>query len=170
MIKKLSQKYIATTIVCAGFILLVLCPIQNFGFEPFEKDTTKVRSRFKIGGIPVLSYDADLGLKYGAVVNLFDYGDSKYPPNFEQYLMLRLTNTTGGTANLQALLESESLIKNAKVLAEASYIIDKKLDFFGFKSRILCTRKKIFTNAIRCSTLFAGKQIKIVDRIYIQLF
>ncbi len=132
MIKKLTEKHLPTVIICIGFILLVIWPAFLFAFEPANSDSIKKRSRFKIGGIPVLSYDADLGLKYGAVINLFDYGESKYPPNFEQYLMFRLTNTTRGTVNLQALLESESLIRNAKVLAEASYIIDKRLDFFGF--------------------------------------
>jgi hypothetical protein len=46
--------------------------------------------------------------------------------------MVRITNTTKGTLNAQALLESETLIPKSKVLAEASYFVDQELDFFGF--------------------------------------
>jgi hypothetical protein len=90
------------------------------------------KSRYSFGVIPALAFDSDLGFKYGAVVNLFDYGATKFPPHYEQYLFIKLTNTTKGTLNLQALLESETLIKKARVLAEASYLVDRKLDFFGF--------------------------------------
>ena len=68
---------------------------------------------------------SDLGFKYGAVINLFDFGDTKFPPHYEQYLYIKLTNTTKGTLNLQALLESETLIKKAKVFAEAEKIANK---------------------------------------------
>ena len=128
----MAKKHLRTVIIFLSLFLLFVLPLSAFANETLKNDSIKKRSRVKIGGIPVFAYDADLGLKYGAVINLFDFGDDKIPPNFEQYLMLRLTNTTRGTVNLQALLESESLINNTKVLAEASYIIDKRLDFFGF--------------------------------------
>jgi hypothetical protein len=131
MTAKHSKQAGFSKITSACLFLLFVFPVLVSSNEPFLNDTTKT-SRYKFGVIPVLSYDADLGIKYGGVINLFDYGQTKVPPNFEQYLMLRLTNTTNGTLNLQGLLESETLINKAKVLAEASYIVDKKLDFFGF--------------------------------------
>jgi hypothetical protein len=111
--------------------LFLFFPLSIFGQEE-EKRKTEKKSRYSFGVIPALAFDSDLGFKYGAVVNLFDYGETKFPPHYEQYLFIKLTNTTKGTLNLQALLESETLINNAKVLAEASYLVDRKLDFFGF--------------------------------------
>jgi hypothetical protein len=111
--------------------LFLFLPLSIFGQEE-EKRKTEKKSRYSFGVIPALAFDSDLGFKYGAVVNLFDYGETKFPPHYEQYLFIKLTNTTKGTLNLQALLESETLINNAKVLAEASYLVDRKLDFFGF--------------------------------------
>lgn len=90
------------------------------------------RKRFAFGIIPALAFDSDLGFKYGGVFNFFDFGENGQPPHYNQYLMVRITNTTKGTLNAQALLESETLIPKSKVLAEASYFVDKKLDFFGF--------------------------------------
>jgi hypothetical protein len=111
--------------------LFLFLPLSIFGQEE-EKKKTEKKSRYSFGVIPALAFDSDLGFKYGAVVNLFDYGETKFPPHYEQYLFVKLTNTTKGTLNLQALLESETLINKAKVLAEASYLVDRKLDFFGF--------------------------------------
>jgi hypothetical protein len=90
------------------------------------------KSPYSWGVIPALAYDADLGLKYGAVFNLFDYDNYDIHPQYHQYLYAKIINSTGGTLQLQALLESDKLIKGAKIFAEASYIRDSQLDFYGF--------------------------------------
>ena len=87
---------------------------------------------FTWGVIPAAAFDSDLGFKYGAVFNLFDHGSHQKPPLFDQYLYIKLTNTTKGTLNAQAVFESKSLIKNATLILEASFLKDKKMDFFGF--------------------------------------
>jgi hypothetical protein len=88
--------------------------------------------RFTWGIIPAAAFDSDLGFKYGAVFNLLDHGSHQKPPLFDQYLYIKLTNTTKGTLNAQAVFESKSLINNATLILEASYLKDKKMDFFGF--------------------------------------
>lgn len=114
----------------AGLLLLFL-PFYLLA-ENLADNENAQRKRFAFGIIPALAFDSDLGFKYGGVFNFFDYGENGQPPHYNQYLMVRITNTTKGTLNAQALLESESLIPKSKVLAEASYFLDQKLDFFGF--------------------------------------
>lgn len=111
--------------------LLLFFPFLGVAQE-LEEYKPERKSRYAFGVIPALAFDSDLGLKYGAVFNFFDYGENNLPPHYQQYLFVKLTNTTKGTLNLQALLESETPINKAKVLAEASYLVDRKLDFFGF--------------------------------------
>ncbi|MDA3930889.1 MAG: hypothetical protein PF541_18220 [Prolixibacteraceae bacterium] len=89
-----------------------------------------LKHNYNLGVIPVSSYDADLGFKYGAVVNLFDYAPQK--ADYSQYLLLRLTNTTRNTLNIQSVFESEQLIPNATTIIEAGYTNDQKLNFYGF--------------------------------------
>ncbi len=127
--------------------LLLFLPFWGIGQEAIEKKPER-KSHYAFGVIPSLTFDSDLGLKYGAVFNLFDYGENNLPPHYKQYLFVKLTNTTKGTLNLQALLESEKLINKAKVLAEASYLIDRKLDFFGFNGTD-ATYHKAFTEPER---------------------
>lgn len=114
------------------FWLFLLFMNVNLVAEEVVKNKTERMSRYALGVIPALAFDSDLGLKYGAVFNFFDYGENNLPPHYKQYLFVKITNTTKGTLNLQALLESETLINKTKVLAEASYLVDRKLDFFGF--------------------------------------
>jgi hypothetical protein len=91
--------------------------------------------RYNLGIIPAINFDADLGFRYGAVINFFDYGIPNSKPKYKQYLQTRLINSTGGTLLAQALLESNTILKRKWVIAEASYLVDTRMDFFGFNGR-----------------------------------
>ena len=36
--------------------------------------------RWKVGGVPAIAYDADMGFRYGGLINLYDHG-----PNMELF-------------------------------------------------------------------------------------
>jgi hypothetical protein len=110
-------------------IFLKVIPAQNLS------DSANTEKHYAFGVIPAFSFDADIGLKYGGIINLFDYGVDGKTSGYDQYLYLRITNTTRGTFNLQSVLESETLIPKAKLIAELSYFADRKMDFFGFNGR-----------------------------------
>lgn len=129
--------------------------------ESSQEDIKRTNKRFTWGIIPAAAFDSDLGIKYGAVLNLFDHGSHQKSPLFDQYLYIKLTNTTKGTLNTQAVFESQSLINHATLILEASYLRDKKMDFFGFNG----------VNAIYHSALinpsspgFAGKFFYAYER------
>ena len=109
--------------------ILLLLLIVNLVSAQENKNNEKNKVSF--GVIPVFSYDADLGLKYGAVINIFDSKINDYP-NYDQYLNLKLSYTTRNTLNLQGLFESIKLIPNTTTFLEATYTNDQKLDFLGF--------------------------------------
>lgn len=113
-----------------SIIYLTILLLLTSKFLSAQENQLPNKSILKFGVIPVLSYDADLGLKYGAIINLFDYKAKK--ADYSQYLLLRLSNTTRNTLNIQSLFESESLIPNATTFIEAAYINDQKLGFYGF--------------------------------------
>jgi outer membrane protein assembly factor BamA len=96
------------------------------------KETKGTKYGLKWGGTPALAYDPDLGLKYGAAINLFDYGDGSRFPEYNQYLFLRLLNTTKGTLLLSAVYDSDILIPKTYVTVEAAFMRDIALDFWGF--------------------------------------
>jgi hypothetical protein len=91
-----------------------------------------LKSGFSWGGTPILAFDADLGLRYGAAINLFDYGEESVYPNYRQYAFIKAFRTSKGTTNLSLILDSEKILPRAKVLAEVTYMNDIALDFYGF--------------------------------------
>jgi hypothetical protein len=115
------------------FLGVILIFAGNTIIASRTTDSTEFRnSRFGFGVIPAFSFDADIGLKYGAIFNFFDYGKPTKTSGYLQYLYLRITNTTRGTFNFQSVYESETAVKNARLTAEMSYLSDRKMDFFGF--------------------------------------
>jgi hypothetical protein len=100
-----------------------------------ENAQHNIARRYALGVIPALNFDADLGFRYGGVFNFFDYGQSKSKAVYDQFLQVRLINSTGGTLLAQGIYESTTLIKNKLVIAESSYLVDTKMDFFGFNGR-----------------------------------
>lgn len=91
-----------------------------------------LKSGFGWGGSPVLAFDADLGFRFGAVINLFDYGKVSRFPDYVQFANIKAFRSTKGTTHIQGFFESDKIIPGIKVTAEAAYIKDILLDFYGF--------------------------------------
>ena len=94
------------------------------------KKTREHHKRFGFGGTPILAFDSDLGLKYGAVINFFDYGN-KFP-KYLQYAKIKAFHTTNGTSNLSLIYDNNSLLKKTKFIFESTYTKDVLLNFYGF--------------------------------------
>ncbi|MBP5983967.1 MAG: hypothetical protein KA734_09600 [Fluviicola sp.] len=115
--------------VCALLFLQVIFPIVAQSDTSSVKDSLQPRISF--AGTPIFAYDNDVGLRYGAVVNYFKYND-KRSKKFDENLFVRFSNSTKKSLQFQSLYETNNLLKQAKVIIEASYLNDKAYDFFGF--------------------------------------
>ena len=111
-----------------SFTLFVQAQSDTTGTEKKEK----IKKGFSFGGVPAIAYDSDLGFKYGAVVNLYHYGDGSRYPEYDHSLYLEWSRTTKGNGINQIIYDSEKLIPNMRVTAEISYMTEKALDFYGF--------------------------------------
>lgn len=109
------------------FICLLLLSISMLASA--QKKETK-KEGWGFGGVPAIAYDSDVGFKYGIVLNLYDY-DTIYP-KYAHSIYLEWTHTTKGNDIKQILYDSEYLIPNIRLYAEASLITDNALDFYGF--------------------------------------
>ncbi len=92
----------------------------------------KVKKGFSMGGVPVVAYNSDVGFKYGALVNLYHYGDGSRYPNYNHSLYLEWSRTTKGSGINQMIYETQTLIPNTRMILEASYLTELALDFYGF--------------------------------------
>lgn len=92
----------------------------------------KIKTGWNFGGVPVIAYDTDIGFKYGALVNVFHYGDGTLYPKYRHSLYFEWSRTTKGSGINQFIYDSEYLIPGIRVSAEASYLTEQSLDFYGF--------------------------------------
>ncbi len=111
----------------SGIILLVLL-LAIFSIHAEQK----IKKGFGFGALPAISYDSDLGFQYGALVNLYDYGDGTKFPKYDHSLYLELSTYTKGTTIARIRYDSESLIPKVRTTLDVAYVPDQMADFFGF--------------------------------------
>ena len=79
--------------------------------------------------MPAISYDSDLGFQYGALVNLFDYGDGTNYPKYNHSLYLELSTYTKRKPQLPGWDMIQHLIPNIRTTLDVAYVPDQMADF-----------------------------------------
>ncbi len=91
-----------------------------------------VKTGLNFGPLPVIAYDADKGLQYGAILNIFNYGDGHNYPNYDSKLYLEASFFTKGSKLLQIQYDDKELIPGVRWSSTISANLDKAFDFYGF--------------------------------------
>jgi len=110
------------------FVLLAVVVLVAYHLFPQQK----TKSGFGFGAIPAVSYDSDLGLQYGAIVNLYDYGNGKAYPKYNHSLYLEYSRYTKGSGINRLMYDSEKLIPGIRSTIDITYLTDEMSDFYGF--------------------------------------
>ncbi len=118
MVRRIVSLLLATS-------LSVLAFAQN-------TDDENVKTGWNFGVLPALGYDSNLGLLYGAIVNMFDYGDGSRYPDFDHNLYLQLSAYTKGSMDGILFFDSYSLIPNKHFIGRFSYNRNRTYPFHGF--------------------------------------
>lgn len=101
-----------------------------------ETDTTNTKTETKtgwnVGVLPALGFDSNLGLQYGAIANLFYYGNGERYPDYNHSLYLQLSSFTKGGVDAIMFFDSYTLIPEKHLIARASYTRNRAYPFYGF--------------------------------------
>jgi outer membrane protein assembly factor BamA len=92
----------------------------------------KIKKGWNLGAVPALAFDSDLGFRYGAVANIYNYGDGSVYPRYKHSIYLEWSRTTKGSGQNQIIYDSEYLIPNIRLTAEVNLLTEQALDFYGF--------------------------------------
>lgn len=129
---KLTAKVLMFSIKSLIFLIFILT--VNYGFA--QTDTTQTQQKIKkgwnVGGLPILSFNSDLGVQLGALVGLYQYGDGSRYPKYDHYLYFEGSFYTKGSNLFRLYYDSDRLIKNIRITADLTYILDHRYDFLGF--------------------------------------
>ncbi len=112
----------------AVFCILIL--MASVAFSQEKGKMTKTGWNF--GALPSIAFDSDLGFQYGALVNLFQYGDGSRYPRYDHSLYFEVSRFTKGSGINRFYYDSDRLIKGLQTSVDLSYLSDQAYDFFGF--------------------------------------
>jgi hypothetical protein len=101
-------------------------------FQGFSQDEEVVKQNWNFGALPTITFDTDLGFQYGALINLYDYGDGSRYPKYNHSLYLEVSRFTKGSGINRFYYDSDDLIKGLQTSVDLSYLSDQAYDFFGF--------------------------------------
>ena len=95
------------------------------------KKKPEIKKGFNFGVLPTITYNSDLGFQYGALIDLYNYGDGKlYPKYYERYY-LEWSRFTKGSGINNFSFESNRLLKGRTLFFDVMYRPDKQYDFLG---------------------------------------
>jgi len=93
----------------------------------------KVKTGWKFGGaLPAISFNTDLGFQYGALVELYNYGDGSRYPDYFDHTYTEISHYTKGSGIYRFMYESNHLIPGVHMTSDLSYLPDQASHFYGF--------------------------------------
>ena len=111
--------------------LLLFC-IVLCGYQSFAQKEDIVKKGISFGPLPVVAFDQDKGFQYGALLNLFDFGDGSYYPHPKQQWYIEASAYTKGTSQFFLTYDTKHLIPNIRMSVATTAVFDKAMDFYGF--------------------------------------
>ena len=91
-----------------------------------------IKKGISLGPLPIIAYDQDKGLQYGALLNIFDFGDGSYYPRPRQQWYIEASAFTKGTQQYFLTYDTRNLIPNVRMSLAATIMLDQAMDFYGY--------------------------------------
>jgi hypothetical protein len=101
-------------------------------FAQTEKKDDLVKKDWNFGALPTITFDTDLGFQYGALVNLYNYGDGSRFPKYNHSLYFEVSRFTKGSGINRFYYDSDQLIEGLRTSVDLSYLSDQAYDFYGY--------------------------------------
>jgi len=99
---------------------------------PVTMTAQEVKTGWNLGPLPAITFSTDQGFQYGALLNLFNYGDGAIYPDYYHRIYIEASTFTKGSSILRIMYDSDYLIKGIRYAVDLSYMPDFAYDFYGF--------------------------------------
>ncbi|MCL1973967.1 MAG: BamA/TamA family outer membrane protein [Bacteroidetes bacterium] len=110
-------------------VLFLMAVISGFSARAQKEDI--VKKGISLGPLPVVSFDQDKGFQYGALLNLFDFGDGSFYPTPKQQWYMEASAYTKGTQQYFLTYDTKHLIPKVRMSVATTAVFDKAMDFYG---------------------------------------
>ena len=95
-----------------------------------------VKTGWNIGLLPAFRYDNDLGFQFGALSQLYHYGDGSDYPNYRHKVMAIASVYSRGAKQFSLDYDSKHLLRDMRVTAHAEYMDNPLHGFYGFNGAV----------------------------------
>jgi len=112
--------------------VLVCAQVTTASGDKPVRQNENVKTGWNFGALPSISFDSDLGFQYGALVNLYNYGNGSRYPKYDHSLYFEVSRYTKGSGINRFFYDSDHLLKGIRTTFDLSYLTDQKMYFFGF--------------------------------------
>lgn len=113
-------------------LLFVLLIFGFIGLTAQEEKKQVTKDGWNFGALPTITFDTDLGFQYGALVDLYHYGDGTRYPKYDHKFYFEVSRFTKGSGINRFYYDSDKLINGLQTTVDLSYLSDQAYDFFGF--------------------------------------
>lgn len=126
----LTHLFIGTLMLMSALSLSA----QNTDTTAQNKVANKSNSRtgWTLGVLPSVAFDADLGLQYGALTNIYYFGSGDIYPEYYHSFYVEAAYTTMKYGIFRFSYDSKYLIPNHRLSVDVTYLPDAMCDFYGF--------------------------------------
>lgn len=123
------------------FFVVLFFSICNISFAQTNQDISsenkakqeKIKTGWNFGVLPAISFDTDLGFKYGVLMNTYHYYDGARYPDYYRMFKTEISNTTKNSAIFQLFYDDKALLpRDIRLTADLSYLPEQAVDFYGF--------------------------------------
>jgi hypothetical protein len=121
-----------TNLIVFSLLFLLQAAVAQEAGENKNETYAKTKTGWTFGALPAVSYNTDLGFQYGALVNLFYFGDGSTYPKYMHSVYGEVSRYTKGSGINRFFIDSEHLIPKIRTTVDVSYLTEKALDFYGF--------------------------------------
>ncbi|MBR0300681.1 MAG: BamA/TamA family outer membrane protein [Bacteroidales bacterium] len=108
--------------------ILVFCTISLMAYAGDEVAKTGLN----FGPLPAIGYSSDLGWHYGALSDIYWYGDGSTYPDYRWKANVEVSKYSKGNTVLHSFFDSKYIIPGMRVSAAVSWFGNKTTDFYGF--------------------------------------
>ncbi len=134
---------INTTLFRISLLFVFILSLSLTTFAQDDADTTAITEKTKVkkdkikkgwnfGGLPIISFDSDLGLQLGALASIYHYGDGSRYPRYDHYIYAEASFYTKGSGVFRLFYDTDKLIKGIRITADATYNPDLMYAFYGY--------------------------------------
>jgi len=111
--------------------LITLALLFAAAFTASAQEEIK-KSGLNFGPLPAVTYSSDLGFQYGALLDIYQYGDGTVYPDYRWKINVEASRYTKGNSVLHAFFDSKYLIPGLRVSADLTYLGNKTSNFYGY--------------------------------------